>query len=306
MHAALRQILGGHVEQRGSLVTEKSLRFDFSHFAKVTEDELAQVEAIVNEKVIAAIPLTEYREVPIEDAKKMGAMALFGEKYGDLVRVIIFDPTFSVELCGGIHAANTSELRIFKFISEGSVAAGIRRVEAFTAEGALKYYEDKLSTLHRIGDKLKTTKELDEAIEELLQKQKALEKELQVLNSEKLRQIHETLLQKVEDTNGVRLIRELVQVSSAEDLKQLSFDLKRVLARSLIILGAVVNEKPLLSVMLSDDLAETGLYNAQELIRELAKDIKGGGGGQAFYATAGGKDASGLETALRRVPELLR
>lgn len=305
LHAALRQVLGPHVEQRGSLVTEKALRFDFSHFAKMTDEELADVESIVNQKIIASIPLQEYRDVPIEEAKKMGAMALFGEKYGDLVRVIVFDPQFSVELCGGIHAAGTSDIRVFKIISEGSVAAGIRRLEAFTAEGALSFYEEKLQLLHSIGDKLKTGKRLDEAIEDLLQKQKSLERDLQQLNTEKLLQLKEQLLKEVKEVNGVRLISKLVQVQSAEDLKQVSFDLRKVLDNAVIVLGANIQEKPLLSVIVSEDLFAKGNINAQEMIKVLAKDIQGGGGGQPFYATAGGKDSTGLEKALAKVADLL-
>ena len=288
LHAALREILGTHVEQRGSLVSEKALRFDFSHFSRVEPEELAKVEQIVNEKITAAIPLQEYRDVPIDEAKAMGAMALFGEKYGDQVRVIVFDPAYSVELCGGTHAANTSEIQVFKILSEGSVAAGVRRIEALTADGALDFFQEKVAVLDRIGVQLKSNKPLDEAVEDLLEKNKELEKQLQAFSAEKVGQLKKELLQKSTQHNGIQLIKEVVSVGSSDDLKQLSYDLRKSTSNTLIVLGAVINDKPLLSIILSNDLAEKKTYNAGQMIRTLAKEIQGGGGGQDFYATAGG------------------
>ncbi len=305
LHAALREVLGNHVEQRGSLVSDKSLRFDFSHFAKVNDDEIKRIEHIVNRKISEGISLQEFRDIPIEDAKRMGAMALFGEKYGDYVRVIVFDPQYSVELCGGTHVPNTSDIQLFKLISEGSVAAGIRRVEAYTNEGAIEYINKKLNLLERLSAQMKSSKPLDEALHDLIEKNKELERELQKLNSEKVQQIKAELLEKVTTHNGVQLIREVVSVPSSDDLKQLSFDLKKNTQNTLIVLGAVINNKPLLSIIMSDDLAEEKKYHAGEMIRTLAKEIKGGGGGQPFYATAGGKDVSGLSKALKKVDELL-
>ncbi len=305
LHAALRDVLGDHVEQRGSLVSGKSLRFDFSHFAKVDDSELKQIESIVNQKIAEGIPLQEYRNIPIEEAKQMGAMALFGEKYGDFVRVIVFDPAYSVELCGGTHVPNTSEIQLFKLISEGSVAAGIRRVEAYTNEEALSYVNSKLELLDRASAQLKSSKPLDEAIEDLLHKYKELEREIQKLNHEKVLQIKNELLENVITHNGLNLIKEIVSIPSADELKQLSFDLRKNTTNTLIVLGAVINDKPLLSIIMSDDLAESQKYDAGKLIRILAKEIKGGGGGQPFYATAGGKDVSGLDKAIEKIDELL-
>ncbi|WNJ21043.1 alanine--tRNA ligase [Pontibacter sp. G13] len=305
LHAALRQVLGDHVEQRGSLVSEKALRFDFSHFAKVTDEELQQIEDIVNTKIAAGISLGEHRSVPIEDAKNMGAMMLFGEKYGDEVRVIEFDPAFSVELCGGTHVANTHEIRLFKLISESSVAAGIRRVEAYTGNRAFSFLSDRSGTLEEIGALLKAPKQPVKAIEDLLAKVKEQEKQLQQLNAEKVGQLRKALLEAVEDKGGLKLIRKQVDVSSSDDLKQLSFDLKKDSENTLIVLGAVVKNKPLLSVIISDDLVAAKRFNAGDMIRTLAKEIKGGGGGQPFYATAGGKDIDGLPSALAKVDELI-
>ncbi|MEO0899133.1 MAG: alanine--tRNA ligase [Bacteroidota bacterium] len=305
MHAALREVLGTHVEQRGSLVSEKALRFDFSHFEKVTDEELEKVEQIVNAKIATNIPLTEHRSMPIDDAKEMGAMALFGEKYGENVRVIVFDQDFSVELCGGTHVPQTSDIRLFKFVSESSVAAGIRRVEAYTAEKAFSYLNDKAQTLDQISSLMKNPKNLEKAIADLSEKNRELEKEIEKLLGEKVQLMKDELKSKAEKLGDIEVIRERVNLPSADALKQLSFELKKITDNTLIVLGAAINDKPLLSVIMSDDLAEGKKYNAGQMIRDLAKEIKGGGGGQAFYATAGGKDVSGLDNALKKVEELI-
>ena len=305
LHAALRDILGDHVEQRGSLVSDKALRFDFSHFTKVSEEELTRIEQQVNERIALDIPLTEYRDVPIEEAKKMGATALFGEKYGDEVRVIVFDHDYSVELCGGTHVDHTSEIRLFKFVSEGSVAAGIRRVEAVTAEAAFSYLDQKAQQADQIAALLKAPKDPVKAVEDLSQKFKELEKQLQQLNAEKVARLKDELMGKITDQGGIRLLREQVAVSSADDLKQLSFDLRKDTENTLIVLGADLGGKALLSVIMSEDLANSGQFNAGQMIRELAKEVKGGGGGQPFYATAGGKDPAGIPQALQKVEEMI-
>ncbi|MFK7922285.1 MAG: alanine--tRNA ligase [Bacteroidia bacterium] len=305
LHAALRNHLGTHVEQRGSLVSDKSLRFDFSHFSKVTDEELALVEGEVNEKIAEGIPLVEYRSMPIEDAKALGAMALFGEKYGDEVRTIVFDPAYSVELCGGTHVSNTQEIRLFKLVSEGSVAAGIRRVEALTSDAALAFYNERLATLDRIATQFKTPNKLDKQVEELNEKLRSLEKELAQANAEKVARLKGELLGEAEEIGGIQVIRKQVPLGSADDLKQLAFMLKRETKNTLAVLGTIVKDKPLLGVVLSDDLAETGKFHAGNIIRELAKEIKGGGGGQAFFATAGGKDVNGLAAALAKVSEMI-
>lgn len=305
LHAALRNHLGKHVEQRGSLVSDKSLRFDFSHFSKVTDEELALVEREVNEKIAEGISLVEHRSMPIEDAKALGAMALFGEKYGDEVRVIAFDPAYSVELCGGTHVSNTQEIRLFKLVSEGSVAAGIRRVEALTSDAALDFYNERVGTLDRIGAQFKTTKNLDKQVEDLNEKLRSLEKELAQANSEKVARLKAELLGEAEQIGDIQVIRKQVSLGSADDLKQLAFMIKRETKNTLAVLGTIVKDKPLLGVVLSDDLAETGRFHAGNIIRELAKEIKGGGGGQAFFATAGGKDVNGLAAALEKVKDMI-
>jgi len=305
LHAALRDVLGTHVEQRGSLVNEKGLRFDFSHFSKVEDEELARIEQQVNERIAQNISLAEYRNMPIDEAKQMGAMALFGEKYGDQVRVIVFDPTYSVELCGGTHVSETSEIRLFKLTSESSVAAGVRRIEALTAGKAFTYLNDKAETLDRIGAMLKAPKNPEKAIEDLNNKYRELEKQLQQLNAEKIGQMKGALLAKATEQGDIKLIAEQVEVSSGDDLRQLSFDLRNASEKTLIVLGAKVNEKALLSVIMTDDLAQSGRFHAGNMVRELARNIKGGGGGQPHYASAGGKDPSGLPKALAAVSEML-
>lgn len=305
MHAALRAQLGSHVEQRGSLVSNKGLRFDFSHFEKVSDEQLKQIEAEVNERIGQGIPLIEFRNLPIAEAKDMGAMALFGEKYGDFVRVVVFDTDYSVELCGGTHVDNTAEIRLFKIVSESSVAAGVRRIEALTGTGALDHLNAQQEALQRIAASLKGPRDVEKAVEDLAAKNKELEKIIQQLNAEKVGQLKEELLAKAEEVDGIRLIRQQVNLTDSNDLKQLAYDLKKATSNTLIVLGAEINNKAQLSIIMSDDLAESGRFHAGNMVRTLAKEIKGGGGGQPFFATAGGKDASGLPRALSKVSELL-
>lgn len=305
MQAILREELGTHVEQRGSLVSDELLRFDFSHHTRVSEEELATIEQRVNEKIAAGIPLTEYRDMPIDDAKAMGAMALFGEKYGNDVRVIVFDPKFSVELCGGTHVKNSRDIRLFKFVSEGSISTGIRRVEALTGEKALAHLNEQADTLSQIRETFKNPKDINKAIEDLLNANKKLEKEIQALTAEKLKRVKDELLNQVETLNGVSVIRTQVAVNSGDDLKKLAYDLKNSTENTLIVLGADLGGKAILSVIMSEDLAQSGKFHAGNMVRELAKEVKGGGGGQPFFATAGGKDPSGIPNALAKVAEMV-
>lgn len=305
LHAALRKVLGTHVEQRGSLVTPDLLRFDFSHFQKMSHEEMEEVERIVNQKIAEGIPLQEFRNTPIAEAKALGAMALFGEKYGEKVRVIVFDKNYSVELCGGIHVKNTAEIRLFKFVTESSIAAGIRRVECLTNDGAIAYYQAQMASLQQVSDLLKHPKNITKALEEVLEKNAELEKQVAAFNAEKVNAIKHTLLGKVKTINGIALVNEVVALSDAADLKNLSFELKKQIPNAIIVLGAVLGDKPQLSVIFSDDLAATNRYNANTIIRELAKEIQGGGGGQPFYATAGGKDVSGLNRAVAKVEGMI-
>ncbi|MEM7368440.1 MAG: alanine--tRNA ligase [Bacteroidota bacterium] len=305
LHAALRQVLGKHVEQRGSLVSDKLLRFDFSHTERVSEEELQQIESIVNERISLGIPLLEHRNIPIAEAKSMGAMALFGEKYGEFVRTIVFDSDFSVELCGGTHVDNTQAIRFLKLVSESSSAAGIRRVEAYTGDRAINFLAGKADVLQQISSLLKNPQNVFKAVEDLNEKNKQLEKQIQQFAAEKVGQLKSSLKSRAVETHGIHLIKDIVEVGSSNDLKQLSYDLRNSSENTLVVLGAVIKNKPLLSVIMTDDLAQSGKYNAGNLVRELAKEIKGGGGGQPFYATAGGKDASGLSSAIGKVEELL-
>lgn len=305
LHAALREVLGDHVEQRGSLVSDEVLRFDFSHFSRMEEEEIAKVEAIVNEKIAAGISLDEKRNIPISKAKEMGAMALFGEKYGDEVRVIVFDPEYSVELCGGTHVKNTSEIRLFKLVTESSIAAGVRRVEAYTSDKALEWLNDRSNVLGMISETLKGAKDPVKAVEDLIEKQKELEKSLEKLNREKVGGLKDGLKGKVKTINGLNLLNEVIEIPSANDMRSLCFDLRKGMENTLIVLGAIVNEKPLLNVIMTEDLQKEGKYNATQFIRELAKEIQGGGGGQDFFASAGGKNPGGIPAAVKKAEELV-
>ncbi len=306
LHAALRQVLGKHVEQKGSLVNDKILRFDFSHFAAMTADELQQVEDIVNKKVRENIRLDEKRNVPIEEAKKLGAMALFGEKYGDFVRVITFDPKFSVELCGGTHVPATGQIGLFKIISESSVAAGVRRIEAITADEAEKFVKQNQQVLEQIKELLKNPKDLLTATKNLLEEKNALEKKLEVVNQEKANQIKDQLAVKAINVNGYTLIVEKITVPSADALKNIAYALRNQFSDLLLVLAADVEGKPQVTVMIGEKLMETKKYHAGNMVKELAKEIDGGGGGQPFFATAGGKNINGLDKVIAKANELIK
>jgi alanyl-tRNA synthetase len=294
LHAALRQILGTHVEQRGSLVKAESLRFDFSHFQKVTDAELEAVESLVNTKISAAIPRQEYTHLPIETAKQMGAMALFGEKYGEFVRVIRFDETYSTELCGGCHVHNTLEIRLFKILSESAVAAGIRRIEAITAEAALEWYKKETQLLDAVRAALKNPKDVLKSIQDMQEKYKLLEDKIAGYRAQMISGLKDQLLKQIATDTKWKYLIDTVNVDSAEELKMLSFELKKASPNTVFILGTIIEEKPLLSVIMDESLG----LDARQLIQSAAKAINGGGGGQAFYATAGGKNPNGLTEAL--------
>ncbi|GAB4025072.1 alanine--tRNA ligase [Spirosoma koreense] len=305
LHSALRQVLGNHVAQKGSYVGPDALRFDFSHFSKVTDEQLAEVERIVNEKVREDIPLDEKRNVPIGQAKALGATALFGEKYGDFVRVITFDPNYSVELCGGTHVYRTGHIGLFKFTGEGSVSTGIRRVEAKTALGAESLVNEQMAVVSELKELLKAPKDVVKAVQTLLDERSALQKQVEALQNEKVQQLKNQLLSKVETVNGHSRLVERVDVPSADALKQLAYDLKAKVDNLAVVLGADINGKPQLAVMLPDSLIQERNMNAGQVVKDLAKNIKGGGGGQPFFATAGGSDLSGLDAALAQGKELL-
>ena len=306
LHAALRQVLGTHVQQRGSLVNENILRFDFSHFSKMTDEELLEVEQIVNRKIRENIPLDEKRNVPIAQAKELGAMALFGEKYGDFVRVITFDDQYSVELCGGTHVQHTGQIGLLKIISEGSVAAGVRRIEAVTADKAEAFLREQHQIVQSLEQLLKNPKGVVKAAEDLLEEKQALKKQLEQLQLEKLAQVKESLKGKIKEVGDIQLLVAKDAFPDGDSVKSLVFQLKNECENLIQLIGAEVNGKPLLTVMIDEKLLESHDLNASQMVREMAKNIKGGGGGQPFYATAGGKDLSGLEKALTQGEEIIK
>jgi len=300
LHHALRNVLGKHVEQRGSLVESGYLRFDFSHFTKVNDEEIREIEKQVNEMIRKNINLEEFRAIPMEEAQSMGAMALFGEKYGDEVRVIKFGD--SIELCGGTHVKGTGQIGFFKIISEGSVAAGIRRVEAITANAAEKFVYEQVDTLNEIKSMLKSPAKPTKSVQALIQEQQKLSKEIESLKKEKAGGVKDNLVKSAEVINGINFIAQKVELDAAQ-IKDLAFQLRNELSPLFMVLASDQNSKATVSVALSDDLSDR--YNSNTIVKELASFIKGGGGGQAFFATAGGKNPDGIPKALSRAKEIL-
>ncbi len=305
LHAALRQVLGTHVAQKGSLVNEERLRFDFSHFSKVSDEELAKIEAIVNEKIRENIPVV-IKSLPKEEALKLGAMALFGEKYGDVVRVVIIDPAYSVELCGGTHVGSTGELGFFKFTGESAVAAGVRRVEAICGKQAETYLNEQLQLIVQLKEILKHPKDLQKAVESLQAENTGLKKQAEALEARQLVGIRNELLQKDEIINGVNFIGDIVEVSNADALKKLCADLKNHLRDHVAVLCANIDGKPFVAVGIADNVAAAKNLDAGKIIKEqIAPLIKGGGGGQKTLATAGGQQADKLPEVIAAVKKLL-
>jgi alanyl-tRNA synthetase len=304
LQSALKEILGNHIQQRGSLVNENLLRFDFSHFSKLTEVEIAQVEEIVNAKIRENIPLVELRNVPIEDAKKKGATALFGEKYGDFVRVITFDPKFSVELCGGTHVPYTSQIGLFKIVSEGSISSGVRRIEAITSKAAEAHLREQENLLKEIGELLKNPTDLKKAVENLIHERNELKKDIEALYLEKSANLKIELLKQFVIGEGINTLIAQVELPNAEALKKLSYELKNEVPLAFVVLAAQIEDKPQIAVILDESLIDSKNLNAGLIVRELAKEIQGGGGGQPFFATAGGKDLAGLERVVAKAREL--
>lgn len=295
LHEALREILGTHVEQKGSLVKAQALRFDFSHFAKVSEEELQQIESLVNERIQINYALVEDRDLPLEEAKKRGAMMLFGEKYGERVRMIGFGE--SKELCGGTHSPATGALGLFRITQETAVASGIRRIEASTGMAAVLLARQEQHALKSVKDALKSPPDLNKAVEELLNKQVELQKELDVFKQEAAQQFKGQVIQELKTVDGINIfIGELPLETGA--IKDIAFQLKHEHAPFFGVFGSRVGGKPTLSVALSDTLVSERQLNASAIVRDLAKAIQGGGGGQPFFATAGGKNPEGMDTAL--------
>ena len=302
LHQALREVLGTHVEQRGSSVRPDALRFDFSHFAKVSAEELAQVEALVNQRIEAALPLQERRAVPMEEAMAEGAMALFGEKYGDSVRTIRFGE--SIELCGGTHVNNTAEIWHFKIKSEGAVASGIRRIEAITGQEVRAYFKKAEEQLETIAQAMPKAQDVVKGVADLVSENESLREELEALKAEKLAQFKVELANSLQEINGVQFAA-VETALDANQMKTLSFELGAQTKNAFLVLGSKAGGKALLSIYIDKALATERSYDASAMVRELGKHIQGGGGGQAFFATAGGKLPDGVSAALEAAKNLL-
>ena len=299
---ALKQVLGDHVEQKGSYVSANTLRFDFSHFQKVTDDELRQVERLVNDMIRQDIPLDEHRDTPMEEAKELGAIALFGEKYGDRVRVVRFGP--SCEFCGGIHAQSTGRIGMFKIVSESSVAAGIRRIEALTGKTCEEAYYALEDSMRQIKALFNNAKDLQGVITKYIEEHDAMKKDIEAFRAQAVERMAKTLVEKASVVNGVNVIKAVIpfEPSAAKDLV---FKIREALPENLLcVIGSTANEKPMLSVMLSDDMVSSHDLNAGKMVREAARLIQGGGGGQPHYAQAGGKNLDGISAAVDKVIEL--
>jgi alanyl-tRNA synthetase len=301
LHAALRSVLGTHVEQKGSLVNEEHLRFDFSHFAKMTDLEIRKVEALVNEKIRENIPV-QIKEMPKEDALKLGAMALFGEKYADQVRVVIIDPAYSIELCGGTHVSDTGELGFFLIKQETAIAAGVRRIEAISGKAAEDFIYEQSDQFRAIRTALKNPGDLHKAIENLLLESGELKKKMESIEDTQLSVLKKVLHQKVQQLDGISFIGEIVQVNQADALKKLCFDLKNELENLVVILAANIAGRAAVAILIDEALVSGKNLNAAKMIKEqVAPLIKGGGGGQKTLATAGGLDPSQLKEAIELV-----
>ncbi len=298
LHAALRKILGNHVQQKGSFVGPEYLRFDFSHPKKLTSEELEKIEATVNQKIAEALPRKEYRNIPMKEAQSMGALAFFGEKYGERVRVIRFGEDFSIELCGGIHVDNTIKIRLFKIVSERAIAGGIRRIEARAASSALDFLLRNHKTLQEVARKLQADKNIVKKLEQILAENKALSKKLEALEREKVQALKKAILSEIQNTPG-KSYAKVLKGTNKNALHTLAFELRKQTKGKIILLVSENEGKVLMYLVFSEDITPDKDLNASTLLRELAKIVKGGGGGQPFLASAGGKDSS-------KIPELIK
>ncbi|MCE3229826.1 MAG: alanyl-tRNA synthetase [Bacteroidetes bacterium] len=304
LHAALRLVLGPHVEQKGSLVNDEHLRFDFSHFSKITDEEIHRIEKLVNVKIRENIK-SDIRLMGIDDAKKTGAMALFGEKYGDVVRVVTFDKNYSIELCGGTHVDATGQIGYFKIISEGAVAAGIRRIEAVTSLKAEEFFDEQTKVINEVKTLLKNPKDVVKSVNGLLEENHELQKQLQLFMKEKATEIKKEILNSLEKRETVNFAVKQIKFDGAEEIKNMLFELKNEVPNLFCVIGAEIKGKPSISVIINDNLVKEKNLNAGNIVRELAKEINGGGGGQAFYAQAGGSNLDGLKIALEKAKKLV-
>ncbi|MFD2968418.1 alanine--tRNA ligase [Sphingobacterium bambusae] len=306
LHAALKSVLGDHVNQKGSLVTQDILRFDVSHFAKITAEEIKQVEDIVNQKIRENIALKEERMVPFQDALDAGVTALFGEKYGDYVRVISFDETFSKELCGGTHVLATGQIGFFKITSESAVAAGVRRIEAITGTQAYAVIREQFELVAKMRDLLNNPKDFVSAVSKLIDDNGDLKKEIENNIRERSLAMKKDLESKFEVIDGVNFLAVQVDLPNADAVKTLAYALKGQVENLFLVIGANFDGKPSLTVAISDELAKARGWNAGTIVKDLAKDIQGGGGGQPFFATAGGKLSAGLSSAIARARDFVK
>ena len=306
LQKALKTVLGDHVQQRGSFVNNKLLRFDFSHFSKVTDEEIEKIEHIVNAKIRENIALDEKRNVPIDQAKSMGATALFGEKYGDFVRVITFDPDYSVELCGGTHVPMTGQIGLLKIISESSIAAGVRRIEGITADAAEEYVDQNIKLLVQVRELFNNPKDLLRIVENTVDEKNKLAKQIEKIQFEQAGLIKKQLIENADKSHGITAIISEVHLPNANALKKIAFELKNQIDDLLMVLAVEIGGKPQIAIMISESLISKYDLNAGNMVRELAKEIKGGGGGQPFYATAGGKDINGLKNVVIKANDLVK
>jgi alanyl-tRNA synthetase len=305
LHAALRQVLGSHVAQKGSLVNATQLRFDFSHFAKVSDDEMKQIENIVNEKIRENIPVV-IKEMTKDEAVGMGAMALFGEKYGDTVRVVMMDPNYSIELCGGTHVGGTGELGLFKLKHESAVAAGVRRIEAVCGEGATTQVNEALAELETIKELVKNSKEPVKAVQQMVTDLQSLKKRIESYEALALVGIKKELASKVIRIGDTHFVGAVVTVGNPDGLKKLCAELQASYTNLLVVLVANIEGKAAVAVLVDDTLQASKGLEAQKIIKDqIAPIIKGGGGGQKGLATAGGQDPSNLTQVIETVKSLL-
>ena len=304
LHEALREVLGSHVEQKGSYVSPQSLRFDFSHFQKLSPEEIRKVEHLVNEKIRKATPLEEYRDTPIQKAREMGAMALFGEKYGEKVRVVRFDS--SVELCGGTHVKNTGNIGMLRVVSESSIAAGIRRIEAVTGAGVEKVLDNLQDSLHDISNLLGNAKDIRQAVEKSLKENSSLKKQVDEFMEERVANLANEIMANAVDYNGIK-VGTLKGLRLPDVVKNIAFKIKQSNPESTVFIGATLSApgKPMLTLFVSDDLVAKG-FHAGKIVKEAARNIKGGGGGQPFFAQAGGSFADGLSAAEESILSMLK
>ena len=304
LHAALRQVLGSHIEQKGSLVDSNKLRFDFAHFSKLSKEEIRNVEKIINQKIRENIPLSENRSIKIDDAKQMGAVSLFGEKYGEFVRTIEFGENFSFELCGGTHVNATGQIGIFKIISESAIAAGIRRIEAISAIKAEDYFNAQDEIIGQLKEVLKYPKDITKSVKGLIDEKHELQKQIEHLNKEKALNLKSYLINKKEKINNIEFIGKILAVDPAV-IKDISFNIIHDSENIVLVLGTNNKGKAFISVAISENLIINQSLNAGSLVKEISKEIQGGGGGQAHYASAGGKNPNGIQKAIEKAKEII-